>query len=162
MSVMGVMLAFPTLLLAIAILGPGLGSAVYAVAFTAVPAYARLMRVSVLGEKERDHVLTARATGESTVRLLRRHILPACLIPLQAQATLGVGIAILEVAGLSFLGLGAQPPAPEWGAMLGQGRGAIFAAPHIVLFPGLALLLTVLGFNLVGDGLRDLLDPLSA
>ena len=90
--------------------------------------------------------------------LLGRHILPACLPSLLAQATLGVGIAILEAAGLSFLGLGAQPPAPEWGAMIAQGRGAVFAAPHVMLFPGLALVVTVLGFNLVGDSLQDLLD----
>ena len=162
MSLMDVILAFPTLLLAIVVivvLGRGLTSVLYAVAFTAIPTYTRLMRVGVLTVKEREYVLAARAIGVSPGRLLWHHILPACLIPLQVQAMLGVGTAILEAAGLSFLGLGAQPPTPEWGAMLGQGRGAIFAAPHIVLFPGLAIMLTVLGFNLLGDGLRDVLDP---
>jgi peptide/nickel transport system permease protein len=162
MSLMDVMLAFPTLLLAIAVivvLGRGLTSVLYAVAFSAMPTYARLVRVGVLALKERDYVLAARTIGVSPGRLLWRHILPGCLTPLQAQATLGIGTAILEAAGLSFLGLGAQPPAPEWGAMLGQGRGAILAAPHIVIFPGLAIMLTVLGFNLLGDGLRDVSDP---
>jgi peptide/nickel transport system permease protein len=162
MSFMDVVQAFPTLLLAIAvvvILGRGLTNVLYAVAFTAIPTYARLIRVGVLTVKEREYVLAARAIGVSSGRLLWRHILPGCLIPLQVQAMLGIGTAILEAAGLSFLGLGAQPPTPEWGAMLGQGRGAVFAAPHIVLFPGLAIMLTVLGFNLLGDGLRDLSDP---
>ena len=161
-SIVDMMQAFPSLLLAIAaivIVGRGLTNAVYAVAFTQVPTYVRLMRVGVLATKQRDYVLAARATGASPGHLLWRHILPGCLAPLQTQAMLGVGTAILEAAGLSFLGLGAQPPTPEWGAMLGQGRGAIFAAPHIVLFPGLAIMLTVLGFNLLGDGLRDVLDP---
>jgi peptide/nickel transport system permease protein len=161
-SLMDMMLAFPSLLLAIAviiILGQGLTNAVYAVAFTQIPTYARLMRVGVLATKQRDYVLAARAIGVSPGRLLWRHILPGCLVPLQTQAMLGIGTAILETAGLSFLGLGAQPPTPEWGAMLGQGRGAIFAAPHIVLFPGLAIMLTVLGLNLLGDGLQDVADP---
>jgi peptide/nickel transport system permease protein len=162
MSLMDVMLAFPTLLLAIAIvvvLGRGLTGVIYAIAFTAIPTYARLMRVGIASTKEREYVLAARAIGASPTRLLWHHILPACLVPLLAQATLGVGTAILEAAGLSFLGLGVQPPAPEWGAMLGQGRGAVFAAPHIVLFPGLAIMLTVLGFNLLGDGTQSILGP---
>jgi len=162
MGLMDVMLAFPTLLLAIAVvvvLGRGLTNVVYALAFTALPTCARLMRISVLATKEKEYILAARAIGASAGRLLWRHILPDSLTPMLVQATVGIGTAILEAAGLSFLGLGAQPPTPEWGAMLGQGRGAVFAAPHIVLFPGLAIMLTVLGFNLLGDGLRDISDP---
>jgi len=162
MSAMDVMLSFPTLLLAIAVivvLGRGLTNVVYALAFAAIPTFARLMRVGVLVTKEKDYILAAQAIGVGPSRLLWRHILPDCLAPLLAQAALGIGTAILEAAGLSFLGLGAQPPAPEWGAMLSQGRGAVFVAPHVVLFPGLAIMLTVLGFNLLGDGLRDMLDP---
>ncbi|MFC2036908.1 ABC transporter permease [Chloroflexota bacterium] len=164
MSVMDVTQAIPSLLLAmvvVVILGRGLTNVLYAVAIAAIPVYARLMRVSVLTVRERDYVVAARTIGVRSHRLLWRHILPACLIPLLVQATLGVGTAILEVAGLSFLGLGAQPPTPEWGAMLSQGRGAVFAAPHIVWFPGLAIMVTVLGFTLLGDGLQDVLDPRS-
>jgi peptide/nickel transport system permease protein len=159
MSLMDLLLAFPTLLLAmvvIVILGRGLTNVLYAVAIAAIPTYARLMRVGVMTAREQDYVLAARSVGVSTGRLLWRHILPACLLPLQVQAMLGIGLVILEAAGLSFLGLGAQPPTPEWGAMLSQGRGAVLAAPHIVLFPGLALMLTVLAFNLLGDGLQDM------
>ena len=155
------MQAIPTLLLAlviVVILGQGLSNVLYAVAIPAIPIYARLMRVGVLAVKEQQYVQAARAVGVRTGCLLGRHILPACLPSLLAQATLGVGIAILEAAGLSFLGLGTQPPTPEWGAMIAQGRGAIFAAPHVMLFPGLALVITILGFNLLGDGLQDLLD----
>ena len=103
--------------------------------------------------------MAARSLGVPKIRILFRHILPNCLTPLIVQGTLGIGTAILNAAGLSFLGLGAQPPQPEWGAMLGQGRFAVFSAPHIVIFPGIAIMLTVLGFNLLGDGLRDALDP---
>ena len=162
MRLMDIMLAFPALLLAIAIvtiLGPGLLNMLYAIAVVSIPSYARIVRASVLGVKEQDYVLASRSLGASGFRVLFRHVLPNCLTPLIVQGTLGIGTAILDAAGLSFLGLGAQPPEPEWGAMLGQGRFAVFSAPHIVLFPGIAIMLTVLGFNLLGDGLRDALDP---
>lgn len=161
-SLIDVMQAFPSLLLAIAVivvLGRGLSNALYAVALAQVPTYARLMRVGVLKAKERGYVEAARVAGASPMRLLWRHILPECLPALQTQAIAGIGTVVLEVAGLSFLGLGVQPPTPEWGAMIAHGRGAILSAPHIVLFPGLAMALTVLGFNLLGDGLRDAADP---
>lgn len=162
MAMTDALLAFPTLLLALALLtvfGRGLGVVLVAVALAAIPAYARLARVSVQTHKERDHVLAARALGASPARLLTRHILPQVAPLLLAQLMLGIGVVILEVAGLSFLGLGVVPPTPEWGAMIGQGRGAIFSAPHVVAFPGLALMITVIGFNLLGDGLRDVWDP---
>jgi len=162
MRLMDVMLAFPALLLAIAIvtiLGPGLINMLYAIGIVSIPAYARIVRASVLSVKEQDYILAARAVGVPPTRMLVRNVLPNCLTPLIVQGTLGIGTAILDAAGLSFLGLGAQPPKPEWGAMLGQGRYSMFTAPHIVVFPGVAIMLTVLGFNLLGDGLRDSLDP---
>ncbi|NLX35874.1 MAG: ABC transporter permease [Chloroflexi bacterium] len=162
MRFMDVMLAFPALLLAIAIvtiLGPGLMNMLYAIGIVSIPAYARIVRASVLSIKQQDYILAARMLGVRNLRILFKHVLPNCLTPLIVQGTLGIGTAILDAAGLSFLGLGAQPPDPEWGAMLGQGRYAVFTAPHIVLFPGIAIMLTVLGFNLLGDGLRDALDP---
>ena len=162
MRVMDILLAFPSILLAIgivAILGPGLENAMLAVGIVAVPQYARLVRASVLTVRETDYVLAARALGASDVRILAIAILPNCLAPLIVQATLGLATAILDAAGLSFLGLGAQPPTPEWGAMLSQGRELIVRAPWVLTFPGGAIFLTVLAFNLVGDGLRDALDP---
>jgi len=162
MRLMDIMLAFPSLLLAITIvtiLGPGLLNMLYAIAIVSIPAYARIVRASVLGVKAQEYTVAARALGASHRRILFRHVLPNCLTPLIVQGTLGIGTAILDAAGLSFLGLGAQPPMPEWGAMLGQGRFAVFSAPHIVVSPGIAIMLTVLGFNLLGDGLRDALDP---
>jgi len=162
MRLMDVMLAFPSMLLSIAIvsiLGPGLMNMLYAIAIVSIPIYARIVRASVLSVKEQDYVLAARCIGVPPTPMLLRNIVPNCLRPLIVQGTLGIATAILDAAGLSFLGLGAQPPKAEWGAMLGRGRGSVFAAPHIVLFPGIAIMLTVLGFNLLGDGLRDSLDP---
>lgn len=162
MRIMDVMLAFPSLLLAIAIvtiLGRGLLNMLYAIAIVSVPVYARIVRAQVLAVKERDYILAARAIGVPGRLILFRNILPNTLTPLIVAGTLGVATAILDAAGLSFLGLGAQPPTPEWGAMLGEGRGAVVAAPHVVAFPGLAIMVSVLGFNLLGDGLRDALDP---
>lgn len=162
MRLMDVMLAFPSLLLAIAIvtiLGPGLLNMLYAIAIVSIPIYARIARAQVLSVKEQDFILAARAIGVPGHRILFRNILPNSLTPLIVAGTLGIATAILDAAGLSFLGLGAQPPTPEWGAMLGEGRGAVVAAPHVVAFPGLAIMFSVLGFNLLGDGLRDALDP---
>jgi peptide/nickel transport system permease protein len=162
MRVMDVLLAFPALILAIAIvtiLEPGLLNAQLAIGIVAIPVYARVMRASVLSIKERDFVVASRALGESSGGLLLRRILPNALTPLIVQGTLGVAGAILDVAALSFLGLGAQPPLAEWGSMIGAERNQLFNAPHLIVAPGIALSLTVLGFNLLGDGLRDALDP---
>ncbi len=162
MRAMDILLAFPGLLLAIAvvsILGPGLMNMLYAIAFVSIPVYARIMRASVLAAREQDYVMAARAVGVPRLRTLWREILPNCVTPVLVAGTLGIATAILDAAGLSFLGLGAQPPTAEWGSMLGEGRGSVFTAPHIVLFPGIAIMLSVLGFNLLGDGLRDALDP---
>ncbi len=157
-GIMDVWLAFPSLLLALAIvaaLGQSVDNLICAVALGQVPTYARLMRIGVLATKERGYVLAARSIGASPGRLLTRHILPNCVGSVLTQALLGIGTAILEAAGLSFLGLGIRPPTPEWGAMIAQGKGAVFTAPHILLAPGLAILLTVLGFNLLGSGWRN-------
>ncbi|MBU2610637.1 MAG: ABC transporter permease [Chloroflexi bacterium] len=162
MRVMDVLLAFPSLLLAIAIvtvLGPGLINALLAIGIVSIPAYARVVRASVLSVREMEYVSAARSLGGSTFQILFRHIMPNALTPLIVQGTLGIASAILDAAALSFLGLGAQPPTPEWGSMLGSERNQVFTAPHLVFYPGLAIMLTVLSFNLLGDGLRDALDP---
>jgi peptide/nickel transport system permease protein len=162
MRLMDVILAFPSLLLAIAIvtvLGTTLINAQLAIGIVAIPIYARIMRASVLSIKERDYVTASQALGESGGGILVRRILPNALTPLIVQGTLGIAGAVIDVAALSFLGLGAQPPTAEWGSMIGQARNSMFAAPHLVIFPGVALALTVLAFNLLGDGLRDALDP---
>jgi ABC-type dipeptide/oligopeptide/nickel transport system permease subunit len=162
MRLMDVVLAFPALILAIAIvtvLGPGLLNAQLAIATVAIPVYARVMRASVLSVKERDYVVASRSLGESGFGILFRRVMPNALTPLVVQGTLGIATAILEVAALSFIGLGTQPPQAEWGSMIGLERNAVFAAPHLILGPGVALAITVLGFNLLGDGLRDALDP---
>lgn len=162
MRIMDVLLAFPSLLLAIAIvtvLGPGLQNALLAIGIVSIPAYARVVRGSVLSVREMEYVSATRALGGDTLQILFRRILPNALTPLIVQGTLGIATAILDAAALSFLGLGAQPPTPEWGSMLGAERNQVFTAPHLVFFPGIAIALTVLSFNLLGDGLRDALDP---
>ena len=162
MRVMDVLLAFPSLLLAIAIvtvLGPGLINALLAIGIVSIPTYARVVRASVLSVREMDYVSATRALGGNVNEILFRRILPNALTPLIVQGTLGIATAILDAAALSFLGLGAQPPTPEWGSMLGAERNQVFTAPHLVFFPGVAIALTVLSFNLLGDGLRDALDP---
>ncbi len=162
MRVMDVLLAFPSLLLAIAIvtvLGPGLTNALLAIGIVSIPSYARVVRSSVLSVREMDYVSATRALGGSNFDILFRRILPNAMTPLIVQGTLGIATAILDAAALSFLGLGAQPPDPEWGAMLGSERNQVFTAPHLVFYPGFAIMLTVLSFNLLGDGLRDALDP---
>lgn len=162
MRIMEVFLAFPALLLSIVIvtiLGAGLVNAMIAVAIVAIPIYARVMRASVLSIREQDYVTAARAMGDSAFGILVRRVIPNSLTPMIVQGTLGIGTAILEVAALSFLGLGAQIPTPEWGQMIGREYNNIQNAPHLIFFPGIALTLTVLGFNLLGDGLRDAFDP---
>ena len=170
MRVMDVLLAFPSLLLAIAlvaILRPiivqgGLSPllpALFAIGFVSIPVYARIVRSSVLTIKEMDFVAADRALGVSHWRILFRRILPNSLTPLIVQGTLGIATGILDAAALGFLGLGQQPPHPEWGTMLGVERASVFNAPHLLIFPGLAIMITVLAFNLLGDGMRDALDP---
>ena len=162
MRLMDVLLAFPSLLLAIAIvsiLGPGLINALLAIGIVSIPAYARVARASVLTVRGMEFVEASRALGGGTSYILFSRILPNSLTPLIVQGTLGIGTAILDAAALSFLGLGAQPPTPEWGTMLSAERNQVFTAPHLVFYPGLAIMLTVLAFNLIGDGLRDALDP---
>jgi peptide/nickel transport system permease protein len=162
MRVIDILMSFPTILLAIivvTVLGPGLYNAMLAVGLAQVPLYSRLVRGLTLKLKSEDFVDAARALGANNSRIIFRHILPNCLSPLIVQATLNIASAILSAAVLGFLGLGAEPPTPEWGAMLSSGRLYMRVAPHISIFPGLAIMVTVLAFNLMGDGLRDALDP---
>ena len=162
MRLMDVVLAFPALLLAISIvtiLGPGLTNALLGITITFIPQYARLSRASVLSIKEREFVVAEEALGAKPWRIVLGHILPNSITPIVVQGTLGVGTAILDAAALSFLGLGAQPPTPEWGQILSESRNYLFTSPHLVFFPGIAIMITVLGFNLLGDGMRDALDP---
>jgi dipeptide transport system permease protein len=162
MRTMDVILAFPSLLLAlvlVAVLGPGLTNAMIAIALVLQPHFVRLTRASVLAEKTKDYVVSARVAGAGPLRLMLRTILPNCLAPLIVQATLSFSNAILDAAALGFLGMGAQPPTPEWGTMLAEAREFILRAWWVVTFPGLAILITVLAINLIGDGLRDALDP---
>lgn len=156
------LLAFPGILLAIAIvatLGPNLTNALLAIAITQVPIYTRIMRSAVLQVKQAEYVQAARAVGAGGVRVVLRHVLPNSLAPLIVQLTLSIGTAILDVAALGFLGLGAQPPAPEWGLMIRDGFSQFLRAPWMSIFPGVGIFLSVVGFNLLGDAIRDVLDP---
>jgi dipeptide transport system permease protein len=162
MRAMDIVLTLPSLLLAIvvvAILGPGLVNAMLAVAVVLLPHYVRITRASVIAEVSKDYVTAARVSGAGTLRLMFSEVLPNCAAPLIVQASLGVSTAILDAAALGFLGLGAQPPAPEWGTMLADAREFVLRAWWVVTFPGLMILAAVLAFNLLGDGLRDALDP---
>ncbi len=156
------LLAFPGVLLALAlvsVLGVGLKNTIISVGISTVPMYIRLVRGCALSVREETYVEAAKAVGTRNNVILFRHILPNVMVPITIQTSLGMGWAILFAAGLGFLGLGVQPPTPEWGAMLGSGRAYLFHAPHVATFPGIAIFLAVLGFNLAGDGLRDVLDP---
>ena len=162
MRFIDVMLSIPSILLAITIvaaLGPGLINVMIAVGLASIPEYTRITRASVMTIRDREFVEAARAIGGSDLRIVVRHILPNCLAPIIVQATLGLSGAILSAAGLSFIGLGIQPPTPEWGFMLSDGRNFIRSHWHMVTFPGLAIVTVVLAINMVGDGLRDALDP---
>jgi len=162
MRIVDIMLAIPAILLAIvivSILGPSLYSAMTAIGIVGIPTYARIVRASVLAEREKEYVVASRINGSSNLRLMFAVILPNCASPIIVQATMGFASAVLEAAGLSFLGLGAQPPTPEWGAMLSDSLQFITTASWMIFYPGLAIFLTVLGFNLMGDGLMDVLDP---
>jgi len=162
MRAMDIVLAFPYILLAIAvvaILGPGLRNAMIAIAIIYIPHYARVVRGAVLSVRARDYVEAARALGAADGRVMVQHVLPNALAPVIVQTTLTVGVAIIDTAGLSFLGLGTQPPTPDWGNMLSAGRNYVIDSPWIATFPGLAILVTVLAFNLMGDALRDAFDP---
>jgi peptide/nickel transport system permease protein len=162
MRLMDLLLAFPSILLAIAVVavtGPGIDNAIMAVSVVLIPQFARLVRSSVLSVREMAYVEAARALGAGQARILFVSVLPNCMAPIIVQTTLSLGTAILDAAGLSFLGLGAQPPMPEWGAMLAGGRELLLEAPWVMTFPGLAIFAVVLALNLFGDGLRDALDP---
>lgn len=162
MRIVDVMLAIPSILLAISIaaaLGPGLRNVMIAISIGSIPSFARIVRASVLTIKEQEFIEAARAVGAGDGRILRKHILPNCMATIIVQATLGVASAILSTSGLSFIGLGISPPTPEWGSMLSSGRQYIRDHGYIVLFPGLAIMVTIFALNLLGDGLRDALDP---
>ncbi|WP_019128048.1 nickel transporter permease [Enorma massiliensis] len=164
MRVMDMMLAIPSMLLAIALmaaLGTGIDKAVIAISIVAIPQYARIVRGQVLSVKEREYISAARVAGDTDATIIFKHVLPNVMPSIIVRATLGVSSAILDTASLGFLGLGVQPPAAEWGDMLGSGRNFIFTAPYSLVFPGLAITVTVLAFNLLGDAIRDAFDPKS-
>ncbi|MDR2957558.1 MAG: ABC transporter permease [Coriobacteriales bacterium] len=162
MRAMDMMLAIPSILLAIAFmaaLGKGIDKAVIAIGLVSIPEYARIVRSEILSIKESDYVAAARVIGDSDAQIILRHVLPNVLPSIIVRATLGISTAVLDTAALGFLGLGVQPPLAEWGDMLGRGRSEIFRAPWLMVFPGLAIMFTVLAFNLLGNGVRDGLDP---
>jgi ABC-type dipeptide/oligopeptide/nickel transport system permease subunit len=164
MRLMDMMLAIPSILLAItlmAALGKGIDKAVIAIGLVSIPEYARIVRGNILSIKENDYIAAARVVGNTDFRIIFRHVLPNALSVIIVRATLGISSAVLDTAALGFLGMGVQPPQAEWGDMLGRARGFIFQAPHTLLYPGMAITATVLAFNLLGDGLRDALDPKS-
>ena len=161
MRIMDALMSFPTILLSlliVTIIGIGLEGAIIAVGLASIPNFARITRGSVLSVKEKEYIEAATVLGQTNWKILLKHVLPNCLAPIIVQTTLTIGNAILVIAALGFLGLGAKPGEPEWGVMLSNARGFLRSAPHIAMFPGLAIALTVLGFNLLGDGLRDVLD----
>lgn len=162
MRCMDVLLAFPGILLALAIvsvLGGSLNNVIIAVGIFSIPVFARIVRGSTLAVRKLEYIDAVKALGASDARIIFRHILPNVTSPLIVQATLSIATSILTASGLSFLGLGAQPPTPEWGAMLSDGRNFMWDAPHVAFFPGIAIVIVVLAFNIFGDGLRDALDP---
>lgn len=162
MRLIDIMLAVPTILLAIsivAVLGPGITNLMIAVGVSSIPSYARVMRANVMSIKEMQYIEAARAMGTTNVSIMLKHVIPNTLAPVIVQSTIGVAGAILSAAGLGFIGLGIQPPNPEWGSMLSAGRHFIRDDPHLTLFPGLAIMITILSLNLLGDGLRDVFDP---
>ncbi|HZW83842.1 MAG TPA: ABC transporter permease [Candidatus Deferrimicrobium sp.] len=164
MRLMDIMLAIPSILLAIAFMaamGKGLDKAIIAIGLVSIPEYARIVRGSILSVKENDYVQAAKVIGNKSSRIIYKHILPNVISVIVVRATLGISTAVLDTAALGFLGLGVQPPFAEWGDMLGRARGFIFSAPYTLIFPGIAITITVLAFNLLGDGLRDALDPKS-
>jgi len=162
MRLMDIMLAFPSILLAlviVAVIGPGLLNAMIAVGIVSIPTYARITRSSVISESTREYVQASKALGANSFQIVTQHVLPNALSPIIVAASLGIATAILDAAGLGFLGLGAQPPTPEWGLMLSRNKTHMFTSPWMVIFPGVSIMFLVLGFNLLGDGLRDALDP---
>lgn len=162
MRFIDILQSIPDILLAIAILaalGPGLANLMVAVGIASIPGYARIVRSSVLSIRDMEFIEAARANGSSDFRIIFKHIIPNCLAPIIVQATLGVAYAIINAAGLSFIGLGLEPPTPEWGAMLSDGRSFIRDYPHMTVFPGLAIMITIFALNVLGDGLRDAMDP---
>jgi peptide/nickel transport system permease protein len=162
MRMMDIIFAFPSLLLAIALIavtGPSMRNIIFVVGLIRIPRFARILRGTVLSIKEKEFVEAARALSKSDVGIMLQHILPNCIAPLTVEASLSIATAIITESALSFLGIGVRPPTPSWGQMIADGRSELFTAPWIVIFPGLAIMVTVLGYNLFGDGLRDALDP---